>query len=361
MIGRNGIVATLLAIGCSSARDAAPRPAPAPAAEAAWTFDELLAPPTPAELEAVDRGWPAPAIDGAAIVDRVAVRWDGRAYEARVVTHHLDGETRCGLVIVPDGAAPGSLAALVDVRDIRWDYPPRDLTNGPFVVTRILGDDAARFAIVMPCLRGGTLRVAGREVTAAGDRRDAWEGAAIDAIAFTTAALAVTPELDPARIVAYGYSRGGGVALLVGQRDPRVRAVVAFAAPTDWFEAMTDEGGPWPARLAAAARDPALPADSLRAQFLDWFVRDGESLAALRRRLVASSPRYFAARLPPTQVHQGERDSAVPVANARVLAAAAAKAGAPVEVHVYPGEPHLIGDDARAYAAARAFLTAAVR
>ena len=337
----------------------------APPANGTWTFEQLLAPPTASEIEAVDQAWPTqlPVAD-ARVVNRVAMTYDvGGEYEIRVVTHRYGTEERCGFVLVPRGAARGSLAALIDVRDIRWDYPPRDISRGAFVMTNILRDAARQFAIVMPCLRGESLRVDGHTATAQGDRRDAWEGAALDTIAFTTAALEVTPEIDPAHIVVYGYSRGGGVALLVAQRDPRVRAVLAFAAPTDWFRAMTDQDGPWSERLAAAARDSALPPDTLRNQFLEWFVRgrDAEDLALLRRRLLASSPLYFVERLRAGQVHHGSADSAVPVENATALRDAARTANVKVDIRIYAGAPHLIPESAGAFGPARTFLLDAVR
>ncbi len=358
MFARLLALALALAVAACSARPTAP-------GKQAWTYEQLLATPTAGEIEAVDRAWPQtlPVSDARVTATRRKAFEALGTYEVRAVTHRYGNEERCGFVLVPGGAPRGSLAALIDVRDIRWDYPARDISRGAFVMTKILRGDATRLAIVMPCLRGETLRLDDLAITAQGDRRDAWEGAALDTIAFTTAALEVTPEIDPSRIAVYGYSRGGGVALLVGQRDPRVRAVLAFAAPTDWFRAMTDQDGPWAERLAAAARDPSVPPDTLRSQFLDWFVRgrDGETLAQLRRRLLASSPLYFARRLRAAQVHQGGADSAVPVENATALRDAARSAGVNVDVRIHAGAPHLLPDSAGAFEPARAFLLDAVK
>jgi dienelactone hydrolase len=350
MFGRFGAIVLVLA-ACSGAPPSRP-----------WTFEQLLAPPTASEIESVDRSWPRalPISDARVAATRHKTFPGVGAYEVRVVTHRYAGEERCGFVLVPEGAQRGSLAALIDVRDIRWDYPPRDISRGAFVMAKILRGDASRLAIVMPCLGGESLRIDDLTITAQGDRRNAWEGAALDTIAFTTAALATTPEIDPSRLVVYGYSRGGGVALLVGQRDPRVRAVLAFAAPTDWFRAMNDQDGRWSERLGAAARDPSLAPDTLRSQFLEWFVRDGESLAQLRRRLLGSSPLYFVRHLRTAQVHQGGADAAVPVENATALREAARAASANVEVRIYEGAPHLLPDSAGAFDSARAFLLRSV-
>lgn len=324
----------------------------------AWTFAELLRPPDAVELRRVDEEWARKpwAISDVRRVGVTTVPMGEHVFEARLFTYALNGSRGCGAIIVPSDAPPRSLAGLIDIGDIRWDYPDRDLTRGAYVA-RILGDRAREFALIVPCARGMALRMGEWRVEADGDRRDAWEGVAEDAIGFLTVALSVTPEIDSQRVAAYGYSRGGGVALIVGERDPRVRAVVAFAGPTDWFSAMGRPGQDWPAQLEHASRDPALPMDSRESQYLDWFVRGRESLALanLRRRLVGASPLYFAEKLPPFQIHHGERDSPVPVRNATALQARLSDADPSRRVFIYRGAGHFL-DETTAPATARAFL-----
>ena len=100
-----------------------------------------------------------------------------------------------------------------------WDYFPLDLGEVPYA-PRLLDDAQAGFVYVLPSFRGETLLAGGRRYVSEGDRTDGWDGATDDAIAFLSAALAVTPEADPSRVCAFGKSRGGGVALLMGARDP---------------------------------------------------------------------------------------------------------------------------------------------
>jgi hypothetical protein len=279
-----------------------------------------------------------------------------KRFEARFYTYTLNGSPRCGVILLPPGAAEKQVAGLLDIGDIAWDYRDRDLTNGPYV-SRILGDHAREFALLVPCARGMALRIGEIRVEAGGDRRDAWEGAAEDAMSFLTVALDVTPQIDPSRLGAYGYSRGGGVALLVGQRDRRVRFVLAFAGPTDWFSAMGRPGENWPQRLEEASRDADLRRDTRESQFLDFFVRGREKqpLRELRRRLVAASPLYASGRLPPFQAHYGENDVSVPVRNATLLRDRIAPGDASRKVFIHAGAGHRL-DDTDAIAMARAFL-----
>ena len=326
--------------------------------ERRWTFEELLKPPTAAELERVDRDWAGKEsrLSDIRLVGRTTVPLGPDLFEARLYTHELKGSRRCGAILLPRSAGRESLIGLVDIGDIAWDYRDRDLTNGPYVA-RILGDRAREFAVIVPCARGMGLRVGDLRVSADGDRRDAWEGVAQDAIAFLTVALLQAPRIDRERLAAYGYSRGGGVALIMGQRDPRIKAVLAFAPPTDWFSAMGRPGQNWAERLELASRDSALAPDTREHQYLDWFVRDREALplADVRRRLVGGSPLYFTAKLPAVQIHHGENDGPVPVRNATAVRDRLPANDDTRRVFIYPGVGHRL-DETPALATARAFL-----
>jgi hypothetical protein len=322
-----------------------------------WTFEQLLRPPVDAELERVDRDWAQRkwAVNDIKLVGIRSVPVGSERFEARLHTYTLNGSQRCGAILLPPASAGRALAGLVDIGDIRWDYPDRNLTSGPYVA-KILGDRAREFVLIIPCARGMALQVGDVRIGAEGDRRDAWEGVAEDAIAFVTVALTTTREIDRERLGVYGYSRGGGVALIVGERDPRIKAVLAFAAPTDWHTGMGRPGENWPERMEAAWRDPGLQPDTRESQFLDWFVRYGATLplADLRRRLIGASPLYFASKLPAFQIHQGEDDRPVPARNA-ILVRDRLAPNDSQRVFIYSGAGHML-DDTPALAAAREFL-----
>jgi fermentation-respiration switch protein FrsA (DUF1100 family) len=323
-----------------------------------WTFAELLRPPAASELRRVDQEWARKSweIGDIELAGSTTVPVAEERFDAHLYTFTLNGSPRCGAVLLPQGADDAPLAGLVDIGDIRWDYPARDLTAGPYV-GRILETRARDFALIVPCSRGMGLRIGEVRVESGGDRRDAWEGDAEDAIAFLTVALSKTPRIDRTRLAAYGNSRGGGVALIVGQRDPRIKAVLAFAAPTDWFAAMARPGEKWAERLERAWNDTELPRDTRESQFLDFFVRDRQALpmAELRRRLIAASPLYFVAALPPVQVHHGRSDVAVPVRNAIAIRERLKATNSAGEVYIYDSSGHLL-DGTEAFKVARAFL-----
>ncbi len=327
------------------------------AAEAPWTFEQILVPPTAAEIARADAAWgeKEQRISDVAKASETRLSVANAAYDVHLVEYRLNGSGRCGAVLIPEG--PVSMT-VVDLSDVRWDYPPRDISRGAYIST-ILGERAPEAAIVLPCFRGMTLAVNGESVTAEGDRSDAWEGATEDAMAFLTVALDAFPQLPRGEnVAAYGYSRGGGVALLLGQRDPRIKRVAAFAAPTDFFSAMGRPGGGWAQSLRAAQADPDFAKDTRESQFLDWFVngREEAGAAEIRHKMLMSSPAWFLSRLPLAQVHHGGDDGPVPVANARLVADWAERhPGSPVHVFIYEGEGHMIGGD-EAFPRARKFL-----
>jgi hypothetical protein len=99
----------------------------------AWTFAELLRPPSDAELRLVDDGWARKSWDvaGASRIGATTVPVGSLRFDAALYSFTLNGSPRCGAVLVPPDAADRRLAGLVDIGDIRWDYPDRDLTSSP--------------------------------------------------------------------------------------------------------------------------------------------------------------------------------------------------------------------------------------
>lgn len=323
---------------------------PPPAGDG-WTLPFALAAlfeaPRPEEVAAVRADWARRDLSprGVRVLLRRAVDLDGVPAEARVVAHEVHGHRHLGVVIVPEGAAPGALPVLVEAKGVSPSFPPLAVPGG-LTSPGFMGDARGRVLYVAPGYRGERIVIDGDTLTSEGDRSDAWDGATDDAIAFLRAALAATPEADASRVCVFGRSRGGAVALLTGIREPRVDCVVSWAAPTDWFSRM-DLGGWTQAELVAdGLRHRALPGET-GGQFIDYFLSgaraEGRGLAATRRHLIASSALYHAGRLPLAQVHWGIEDSIVPVVNGRDFVAryeAERGAGPCLDVWFHPEAGH---------------------
>jgi len=301
---------------------------------------DVFQPPTVEEIAAVRKSWQAKDArprQARVLLDEQTeihgIRFHMRVLEVAV------GETRqAGVILVPEGAAVGKTPVLVEAKGVSWNFFPLRIQEG-LNVASILGKDLGRFVLVAPGFRGERVEVGGR-VFQSDSPHESWDGAAEDLLEFLNVALETTPQADPHRICVFGRSRGGTVALLAGERDSRIGCVVAWAAPTDWFELMAPAG--WTQQQVAE--------DALRYHskinegggqyvynFLRYAVDGKESLADVRRRMIASSPLYFTNSLPATQVNYGLEDSIVPENNGRELMQ---RAGSQVESHFYPDAGH---------------------
>jgi hypothetical protein len=118
--------------------------------------------------------------------------------------------------------------------------------------------------------------------------------------------------------------------MLAGIRDPRIKQVVSWSGPADFFELMGE--GNWRQKevVSEALLNRAKPEDD-GGQFVETFLakaRDGrKTLAEARRLMIQSSPLYFARRLPKTEAFYGVEDGMVPVRNGRALESAAKSTG----------------------------------
>ncbi len=290
-------------------------------------LDGLFAPPTAAEVRAVEADWEARDTG----VHGFRVEWESREEDGRrtlVVSHTVGGVRHFGAVRVPAGAAGRKLPVLVVAHGGERGVTALELfRSGPL---------AAGWVQVLPSYRNERLVAAPLRWYRSEGPPSPWDRDVDDAMALLGAALAHVPEADGGRVAVLGRSRGAGVGLLMGIRDPRVKAVVAFSGPTDFFL-------PEVRRLAERAvrsRVARLPGTGYMADSVLFALRDGRiGIARARLELLRRSSTRFAHRLPPTQLHHGTADDEVPIAHAERLDAAV-RAPPAWEYHRYEGGGH---------------------
>ena len=334
-----------------------------------FSLDALFAPPTKEEIAAVAADW-AGADLSAREVEVVAERTaelHGTPYRVRILAHTVHGVRHLGATIQPVRPLPGCCAVVMELHGVGWDYP--DVPIEQSEVAEILRDAMANTLIAIPAFRGTALTLGGERFLAGGPPTDAWAGAADDGIAFLNAVLAREPLADEGRICVAGKSRGGTVALLIAERDRRVRCAVDWTGPADWFEQQERYG--WTlreqVRLALDSRwKPGMgwgSAGQFIEQNLEPTLETGSpELAAVRHRMLAASPRYFVDLLPRVQLHYGIEDAIVPRKNGDTLVEAlrARSDGAPpFEAHFHPHAGHDLPYP-KAYDQTRAFLMSVI-
>jgi dipeptidyl aminopeptidase/acylaminoacyl peptidase len=311
-----------------------------PGPEADRLASALFAPPTAEEMRAVEAEWAA-RDTGAADV-RVEWRDDGRGgARTLVLSHVVDGFRHYGAVRVPAGAAGRRLPVLLIAHGgEKGTSGLQFFRDGPV---------ADGWIQVLPTFRSERLYIRPTRWYRSEGRPSPWDRDVDDAMALLSAALREVPEADGDRVVVLGRSRGGGVALLMAVRDPRVDAVVDYFGPTDFFLPAVRRLG----ERALRSRVPRLPGANYLADSVLFALRDGRiGVGEARLALLRRSPVYFADRLPPVLIHHGTDDPEVAFAHSeRLVDVLGRTTGAVWEYHPYPGGGHrahtLEGHEAR--------------
>jgi dipeptidyl aminopeptidase/acylaminoacyl peptidase len=299
-------------------------------------LDALFRPASAVEMATVEAEWSARTPTAREVLEEATslTLMAGGAGEVRVFSHVVDGHRHYGATLAPVGAEAGTLPVVV----VAHGGDEGIAVDALALMTLLLGAPARNFVYVVPSFRSEPLTV-GSTVWTSGGAASPWDRDVDDALALLDVALQHVPEADPARIGALGLSRGGGVALLMAIRDPRIDRVSVLAGPTDFLS-------PWVREVTAdalAGRPRDLPGLRILNQRFIRPLGQGEiSEAAVRLELVRRSPVLWARRLPPVQVHHGTADSVVPVEQAESLRDALQRAGgrSSDEVFLYPGVGH---------------------
>jgi len=300
-------------------------------------LEALFASPTAAEVDVVRADWATRDTDpvDAQVEGEEPFTLGSVAAKLRIVSHGIDGGRHYGAVIVPEGAEPGRLPVVVYAHEGDRGVNTSVLAQLGFV----LGDALADFIWVVPSFRAETLRT-GDGVWPSGGQPSPWDRDVDDALTFLGAALELTAEADPERIGVLGLSRGAGVALLMGIRDPRIDRVVEFFGPTDFFGPFVQDVVE--DAIGGTLRDlPGLAV--LDDRFIQPLAEGSLTVPEVRPELVRRSAVLFASDLPVLQLHHGRADDVVDASQAESLidALEALDRGCPAdEFFLYEGGGH---------------------
>ena len=300
-------------------------------------LDRLFVPPSQAEVDTISQDWAAR--DYGAMDVRVelseALSLGGTATNLRVVSHVVAGARHYGAIVVPEGASRESLHVLAYFHGGDAGVSVGDLQ---FVGTA-LGELRDSFVYVVPSYRSEPLRHGGRSWVSEGPSSH-WDYDVDDAIALVNVAFETTPEAEPGGYSVFGGSRGAGVALLAGVRDDRLKRIVAFFGPTDFFDEWVREI----VREAALRMPRNLPGVAhLDSTVVQPFIRGEITRAEARLEIVRRSSVLYAADLPSVQLHHGTLDAVVSVSQAESLIRAMKGLGRgppDFEAYIYEGGGH---------------------
>ncbi len=245
---------------------------------------------------------------------RVVYEQTTEKYTVKIYEHTVGLHKHYGSVVVPTNTSKISFPVIVSPDGLSQENPSTSLENN-------LRYYNYNYVMVVPAFRGRTLRYQSVSFFAGGDFCDAYDGATDDTIALLNVVEANTPEANMQKVLVSGYSRGGNVALLVAERDSRIKVVVAGAGPVDFY------------RQEVATR--------YNYQYKCQF-STGKTEAESRQRMLASSPIYFNT-LPSVEkvyLFQGGADTIVPQWNGDAINLFLLAQQVDVSYHLYPNLRH---------------------
>ena len=300
-------------------------------------LDDLFAPPTATEEEAVRADWARRDISAAEATIELTESYPLEETPAtlRIVSHRVGEVLHYGAILAPDSAAPGSLPILMYLHGGDSGVEVDDID----IVIYALGELRDSFVYVIPSFRSEPLEYEDREWVSTGPGGH-WDYDVDDALALLNVALELTPQARIEGLSIVGGSRGAGVALLAGIRDERIENIVAFFGPTDFFDDWVREI----AREAAMGFPSDLPGVAhIDSTFIQPYMRGEVDLAEVRLELVRRSSVLFAEDLPAVQLHHGDGDETVAVSQAHSLIRAMEALGREppeFEAFIYEGGGH---------------------
>jgi dipeptidyl aminopeptidase/acylaminoacyl peptidase len=299
-------------------------------------LDAVFADPSAAEIAAVEAEWAAraPAATDVVVEKDSLVSIGDTDVRVRVVSHAVDDLTHYGAILQDDGVVgPAPILVYTHGGDEGTSLD-EVLLLFPF-----LGDLAADFVWVVPSFRSEPLTFGDTTWTSDGPSSP-WDRDVDDALSLLEVALELETAADAESVGVLGLSRGAGVGMLMGIRDPRIDRIVEFFGPTDFFgsyvQDVVEEA------LRGTLRDlPGL--DYLNESYIQPLKRGEVTVAAVRTELVRRSVVLFADRLPTLQLHHGNADTVVDVSQAESLIAAMSALGRgepDFEAYLYPAGTH---------------------
>ena len=314
-------------------------------------FDLLFAPPTESELDAQRAKFGT--VDVSAINPQLVEQGEmgpdlnGQNSRYWIISHMSDGYIHYGAVVFPEGVTD-SLPVLLQCH---WGDGGIAL-DADFRMMLLMEKGLSRqFVHVVPSFRSESITNLGRTWTSTG-APSPWDRDIFDALRLVAAAesltvhppavLTVTPKIKQGTRRVIGFSRGGGVALLVALNDKRYTRVADYFGPTDFYGEFVQNVF----RKLVTGTVPDLPGvDFLNAAVVSPYHQGTLTLDSARSELLRRSPARFASDLPPVMIHHGDADTIVPVSQAEDLWKAILKDGSGTTVassrlFIYPGAGH---------------------
>lgn len=319
-------MAAAFLVGCGSTDDSG---------EGDGRLDSLFAPPTAQMVAEVQKDWLARSLqapDARVVLLDTLDLGAGGLLAVHVVRHGVAGAFHYGALLHRVGA--DSLPTLVYAHGGDNGV---DLSEVQSVLQ--FAPDLAGYALVVPSFRAEPLAL-DDSVWLSQGQASPWDRDVDDLLQLVAALDSLQLPGKRDSLYGIGFSRGGGTIVLAAARDARFVRVVDFFGPADFLgDFVRDEF----AAIQAGSPSDRPGVDALGDQVARPFLAGTLPLDEARMALLRRSPVYFASQLPPVQIHHGDADTVVPIAESQALWAAVQASSAQVAAsafYTYAGAGH---------------------
>lgn len=303
-------------------------------------IDTILKEPSSVELDLIRKEWQAMDFTPKDVhleLEKINEKGD----TIKVVSHIVEGSRHYGILRIPKGLNVDRAPILVVLGGGSTHI---NFQNENFLFE--VGGEKSKtlldnFLTIAPINRGNILKVNNRIFFAGGRERDAFIGAAVDAVSFLEVVRAMYAKDENTKILGFGSSKGATIALMIGGLTNNFDKIIAVSAFTNFLnQKMVKEnriGGPYEKGLNA----PGLPFE------------------IFRKRIITCSPYYFAENLPPFNLHHGTDDPKIDIWHANILEEKLRVYGvldSLHQIHVYDGKGHTYFDRGKVYEEMKQFL-----
>ncbi|MFK8005795.1 MAG: alpha/beta hydrolase family protein [Saprospiraceae bacterium] len=213
-----------------------------------------------------------------------------------LIEHSAEGQKHFGVILTPsEFDASKKYPLLLYATGLNQASPIYNLDKS--YIKRLL-PKFSNYFIVIPSFRGQAFQIGDEKYCSDGFFGDAFDGATDDALRLLFLAKKQFSEnIDKTRMISYGVSRGGTVALLAGIRNHELNGVVSTTGPTDFFSREVY--------------------NRYEFQFKYQYLSELKPMADLRKKMLRSSPIHFIENIsPPVFLLYGKNDRIVPLSNA---------------------------------------------
>jgi hypothetical protein len=266
--------------------------------------------------------------------DNVKVEYSKRLQNGdsiKVISHDISDRKHYGIVRIPFGINTLNAPIILGLPGGGADI---DVAKEEFLY-QLSGnsckDVLKKYISIVPSFRGDIIRGGEYCFRSEGYTGDVWAGAAEDAVSFLEVVKSMYGKSDSSKVLAFGISRGATVALIVkALTNNKVDYSISISTHTNFLN-----------------KDAFLK-ERVGSDFPRVFFTPQASPQNIRKRLIASSPYYFIAKLSSLEIHQGTNDLLTTANHAKLLKQRWLDEGqqdSTIHFYFYEGEGHGNFDD----------------